>query len=204
MERRLAIKGHATRGKEVIEILEMLGGISRASFEGNLTDSAYIMMPNMLIRVFPLYLVRYDSVPTFTLEEFEKLYPYKVGDKVKCHDIWKGIIESMEWHEGEVLYHVRDSANGFIAHETKEYLYPYKEETMEETRDKPKIQKTRIMIDYIKVSYLINGVQVTLSIEDSDNLPYDLAEMFRRVINDTNANPNIVINELKDNYDTTE
>lgn len=60
------------------------------------------------------------------------------------------------------------------------------------------------MIDYIKVSYLINGVQVTLSIEDSDNLPYDLAEMFRRVIDDTNANPNIVINELKDNYDTTE
>lgn len=60
------------------------------------------------------------------------------------------------------------------------------------------------MIDYIKVSYLINGVQVTLSIEDSDNLPYDLAEIFRRVIDDTNANPNIVINELKDNYDTTE
>lgn len=60
------------------------------------------------------------------------------------------------------------------------------------------------MTDNIKVSYLINGVQVTLSIEDSDNLPYDLAEMFRRVIDDTNANPNIVINELKDNYDTTE
>lgn len=60
------------------------------------------------------------------------------------------------------------------------------------------------MTDNIKVSYLINGVQVTLSIEDSDNLPYDLAEMFRRVIDDTNANPDIVINELKDNYDTTE
>lgn len=57
------------------------------------------------------------------------------------------------------------------------------------------------MIDNIKVSYSINGVQVTLSIEDSDSLPYDLAEMFRRVIDDSNANPQIVINQLKDNYD---
>lgn len=31
----LAIKGHPTRGKEVIEILEMLGGKNKFNFKGN-------------------------------------------------------------------------------------------------------------------------------------------------------------------------
>jgi hypothetical protein len=35
----------------------------------------------------------------------------------------------------------------------------------------------------------------------TDNLPYVLADMFKRVIDDTNANPDIVIKELKDYYD---
>lgn len=39
-----------------------------------------------------------------------------------------------------------------------------------------------------------------LADEWSDNLPYVLADMFRRLIEDTNANPEIVIQELKDNF----
>lgn len=39
---------------------------------------------------------------------------------------------------------------------------------------------------------------------ERDNLPYDLEEMFRRVIDNANANPNMTINELKNNYDTNE
>ena len=34
----------------------------------------------------------------------------------------------------------------------------------------------------------------------SDNLPYVLADMFRKLIEDTNANPEIVINELKNSF----
>lgn len=33
MNRRLAIKGHPTRGSEVIEILEMLGGINQGFYK---------------------------------------------------------------------------------------------------------------------------------------------------------------------------
>lgn len=58
------------------------------------------------------------------------------------------------------------------------------------------------MIDSIKISYHNNGVITTMELADewSDNLPYILADMFRRLIEDTNANPEIVINELKDAF----
>ena len=58
------------------------------------------------------------------------------------------------------------------------------------------------MIDNIKISYHKDGVVTTMEMVDdyTDNLPYVLADMFKRVIDDTNANPDIVIKELKDYY----
>ena len=58
------------------------------------------------------------------------------------------------------------------------------------------------MIDNIKISYRNNGVITTMELADdySDNLPYVLADMFRKLIEDTNANPEIVINELKNSF----
>lgn len=58
------------------------------------------------------------------------------------------------------------------------------------------------MIDSIKISYHNNGVITTMELDDewSDNLPYVLADMFRRLIEDSNANPEIVINELKNSF----
>lgn len=59
------------------------------------------------------------------------------------------------------------------------------------------------MIDSIKISYHNNGIVTTMELVDdySDNLPYELAEMFIRVIDDTNANPDIVIRELLNEYE---
>ena len=58
------------------------------------------------------------------------------------------------------------------------------------------------MIDNIKISYHNNGVITTMELADewSDNLPYVLADMFRKLIEDSNANPEIVINELKNSF----
>lgn len=58
------------------------------------------------------------------------------------------------------------------------------------------------MIDSIKISYHHNGVITTMELADewSDNLPYVLADMFSKLIEDTNANPEIVINELKNSF----
>lgn len=58
------------------------------------------------------------------------------------------------------------------------------------------------MVDNIKISYHNNGVITTMELADewSDNLPYILADMFSKLIEDTNANPEIVINELKNSF----
>ena len=58
------------------------------------------------------------------------------------------------------------------------------------------------MVDNIKISYHNNGVITTMELADewSDNLPYVLADIFSKLIEDTNANPKIVINELKNSF----
>ena len=75
---RLAIKGHPTRGKEVIELLEMLGGKNPYNYRGNYEKYYLVSQDNSI------YLLDYlpKDVVAYTLEEFEELYPYKVGDKV--------------------------------------------------------------------------------------------------------------------------
>lgn len=60
------------------------------------------------------------------------------------------------------------------------------------------------MIDYININYLDGGVEVTLSIKMDDNLPYNLAEAFTRVIKDSSANPEIIIEQLQDEFPNTE
>ena len=55
------------------------------------------------------------------------------------------------------------------------------------------------MIQNLKISYICNGIEITLTIKDnySDNMPYNLADMFEKVIRESNANPQTVIENLK-------
>ena len=73
---KLAIKGHPTRGKKVIEILKMLGG-RFGNYEGTDPQYYYTIIDDT---------ITYDCSPNkykvFSLEEFIKRYPHKVGDKV--------------------------------------------------------------------------------------------------------------------------
>lgn len=59
------------------------------------------------------------------------------------------------------------------------------------------------MIDSIKISYHSDGVITTMEIADdyTELLPYVLADMFCKLIDDSNANPQILINALKDSYE---
>ena len=59
------------------------------------------------------------------------------------------------------------------------------------------------MTNNLTISYVINGIQTTLIIKDdcSDNIPYNIANMFEKVIRDTNANPQIVIENLKNAFE---
>lgn len=60
------------------------------------------------------------------------------------------------------------------------------------------------MTSNITTAYECNDVIVSLCVStdyDSNcNLPYKLAEMFHRIIEDSEANPDIIINELRNYY----
>ena len=55
------------------------------------------------------------------------------------------------------------------------------------------------MIENLTISYVCNGIETTLTIKDdySDNIPYNLADMFEKVIRESDANPQMVIENLK-------
>ena len=59
------------------------------------------------------------------------------------------------------------------------------------------------MISDFTISYVCNGVKTTLSIEDDhyDNMPYNLADMFAKVIRESDANPQMVIDNLKNAFE---
>lgn len=58
------------------------------------------------------------------------------------------------------------------------------------------------MIRNLTISYYVDNVNVKLYTEtDVDNIPYNLADIFARVIKDSNANEEILLEQLKDNLD---
>ena len=86
---RLVLKGHPTRGKEVIQLLVILGAKSQytGTFKGfyywiedGQVTSSDVLPKNSII---------------FSLEEFEEKYPYKVGDTVA---LYVGLILEKEAH----------------------------------------------------------------------------------------------------------
>ena len=137
---RLAIKGHATRFKEVKQILRQLGG----------QCSGYACSGNK----FYYYVNRHDNIEgvtalpddywnIFTLEEFEKEFPYKVGEVVTYFDRNNKpiqlLIQKIRWnptrHGGTVEYVLQ---NGVIT--TGENLKPMKQKELK---------------DYLKPGYVV-------------------------------------------------
>lgn len=111
MSKILAIKGHPTRGKEVIELLEMLGGKHR-DISGSIDNKIYYIDNGFCSWDFIGY-EEIDKYKIFTLEEFLEKYPFKVGDKIFLYDnITEGCVTGMEWDEnkGTVKYCVYTSA----------------------------------------------------------------------------------------------
>ena len=59
------------------------------------------------------------------------------------------------------------------------------------------------MFSDLIISYISNGIETTLTIKDDhyDNMPYNLADMFAKVIRESDANPQIVIENLKNAFE---
>lgn len=133
----LAIKGHLTRGKEVIQTLEMLGGIKEKNFGGSELCCWYYINENGKIdyRHYSLF----NDTKAFTLEEFLEKFPYKVGDKVIYKSEVFPII-GMKWDccRNIVIYTMKTNC-GIIDCYDSTWMKPYKEETPTEIKvDIPK------------------------------------------------------------------
>lgn len=76
----IAIQGHSTKGNEVIRILESLGGINRMNQSGCYTNYFYYISGDD--NTIAWTCIRPQHLGVFTLEEFEKKFPFKIGETV--------------------------------------------------------------------------------------------------------------------------
>ena len=111
MGKKLAIKGHPTRGKEVIELLEMMGGKNRHNLNGLFSENAYYLIggPHNDEILGGEYMFGNENIYWFTLEEFLKKHPFKVGDLVdRSIDYVTCVIDNMRWNSEKccVEYHL--------------------------------------------------------------------------------------------------
>lgn len=129
---KLAIKGHPKRGKEVIKLLEMMGG-KNINYNGN-ASTAYYYINNGIIKVD-------FTVPNsylYTLEQFEQMYPYKVGEKVlylNGRKEWvEGTIVKRDWDENNdtLYYHVNNIYGTNAGTATTMFLKPMKQKELKD------------------------------------------------------------------------
>ena len=75
---KIAIQGHPTRGKEVIQILESLDGSNPYNYSGDNPACYYEIHGNTILCAC----TKSNNYKYYTLEEFEEAFPFKVGDRV--------------------------------------------------------------------------------------------------------------------------
>lgn len=121
----LSIKGHPTRGKEVIELLEMFGGKNEDQYMGD--EASWVYFIDAEKKINRKCHVLSDSL---TLEDFLKKFPYRLGDKaLYCKTNVKVI--NMQWNGMEVVYDVQNE-KGIILTVRAHELEPLKKEVRPE------------------------------------------------------------------------
>ena len=94
----IGFKSHPKRGEEIINILKMLGGVTKYTLGGK-----DYMREGIYWYIDPTDLITWNveskkwNVKLFTLEEFEKQYPYKVGDYLDNVN-YLARISAMKWN----------------------------------------------------------------------------------------------------------
>ena len=148
MSKKLAIKGHPTRGNEVIALLEMLGGKNCYNLNGLFSENAYYLIggPRNNEILGGEYMFGNENIYWFTLDEFYKKYPFKVGDKVFLYDnITLGCVTGMKWDEETVKYCVYTSAECWC--DVKDLLKWNTIDKKEEMKSKREYDELRMPLD---------------------------------------------------------
>ena len=118
---KIAIQGHPTRGNELIQILESLGGINQMNYKGGNSEKYYYIARDSIITVATTVSSTYTK---YTLKELEEEFPFKIGDRVIS--ITTGCIGTItKCNKNGYCYIKYD--NGNIACAFGHYLKLYKE-----------------------------------------------------------------------------
>ena len=148
MGKRLAIKGHPTRGNEVVELLEMLGGKNKWFYNGS-DGFVYFIEENDKYITFcgKECIKNTGEYIIYELEEFLEKYPFKVDDKVIDEaDGCPGVVCEMKWDEGlsDMKYCVAFGNGidfGWFANDSINYFKIKKDENLEESQSNQDIDK---------------------------------------------------------------
>ena len=98
---KIAIQGHPFRGKEVIQILESLGGINSYNYSGSNPACYYELHGNTIVCAC----TKSNSYKYYILDEFEKEFPLKVGDIILLKGLNKPCeIIALEWYMDKLCY----------------------------------------------------------------------------------------------------
>ena len=157
MGKKLAIKSHSTRGKEVIELLEMMGGVNWMGSLGNTVNRIYYIYESKSISYDDISLKLIDEYEIFTLEEFWEKYPYKVGDKVQVLKSGKVFtIGNMIWDDEvcNIYYYNTDDIEYYNAEELKLYK---ETDTVKPVTDKSERTHEDVIFDSV-IWHLRNSV----------------------------------------------
>ena len=132
MGKKLAIRGHSTRGKEVIKLLEMMGGSNKWFYDSSDGFVYFIEKNDKYITFCGKECIKNTGeYIIYELEEFLEKFPYKVGDKVHIYvqnddidgryDIEVAEITSMRWNPArcKIAYKMKDINREFYKEEIK-------------------------------------------------------------------------------------
>ena len=129
---KIAIQGNSFRGKEVIQILKDLGGKGSLSNFGYDERMYYWINSNDIILESLINIKTKKEFNLYTLEEFEKEFPFKIGNEVifPVKIGWaSGKITGLTYIEDKLKYEVYTRTGGYHYVEPhKLSLYPMKKE----------------------------------------------------------------------------
>ena len=131
---KLGIKGHETRGDEIIKILEMLGCKNRHEMSGGIYDKYFYYIDDEYKDISYSYIGpdEIKGYKIFSLDDFLEKFPYKVGDKVNIYvqnddiegwfDIEVAEITSMRWDPTRcrIVYKMKDINREFCVEDIKD------------------------------------------------------------------------------------
>lgn len=125
---KIAIQGHPTRGKEIIQILESLGG--KKLYHSNADDTRLVFFINDKGYITCLHCenpILKECYKIYTLTKFEKEFPFKIGDKVitttsKHPKIITGITDT-QWGLRYVISEIKFPDSKEIPHISQISLY---------------------------------------------------------------------------------